>query len=304
MSYEVISPRAIRIACAALTLVLAAAIAAPAPAAQAPDDRRGANYVYPRAGAKSKRTHTRARYRRKGEAVKTPDATDARIGVTFWKARPARPNDRSATRDIVQAGGETQSFTLVRLGSDPELTVGDQFRVAIETLRSGYLYVIDRPVRYGDSKRPAYLIFPTRRIRGGDNRIEAGRMIMIPTPPDEPPFEIRYDEGNLVGEELIILVTPEPLDVVTRMDRYRLDDGLVDSWIERWGVPSEMFDLEGGAGAPYTLAEKTAATNPEKLLTIADPMPQVVHRLAAKPGDPLLLRLTIHVRESSARSSR
>jgi hypothetical protein len=266
----------------------------------ASDELRGANYVYARPAARSRTSSNRARYRKRAGRLPSADVADARIGVTLWRADPSRATGRSSTRDIVQVGSETKSWSLVRVGSDTELATGDLFRVGIETLRSGYLYVINRPIRADGTTGDPYLVFPTRRIRGGDNSVVAGRMVMIPTPPDEPPFQTTDPYGDVVGEELIILVTPSPIDIETREDRYRVPAELPESWITEWGAPTETFELVGGAGAAYTRVERAAATNPARLLTPSEPLPQIVHMLAAKPGSPMLARALLRVRRTLA----
>ena len=286
-----------------LLATLLVAAAAPVPKAvqaqsSAPDELRGANYVYPRPAAHARTSSSRARYRKRTGRLPSADVADARIGVTLWRADASRSSGRSSTRDIVQVGSETKSWSLVRVGSDTELVSGDLFRVGIETLRSGYLYVINRPVRADGSTGDPYMIFPTRRIRGGDNAVLAGRMVMIPTPPDEPPFQTTDPYGDVIGEELIILVTPTPIDIETRDDRYRLSPDVPEAWITQWGAPSETFELVGGAGTAYTRAERAAATNPARLLTSSEPLPQVVHMLAVKPGVPMLARVALRVRRT------
>jgi hypothetical protein len=70
---------------------------------------------------------------------------------------------------------------------------------------------------------------------------------------------------------------------------------VVDRWVREWSAPTEVYELEGGAGAAYTVAEKAATTKAGRLLTSTDPGPQLVHRVAAKPGSPLLVRFEIRV---------
>lgn len=286
-----------------LLATLLFAVAAPIPAAvlaqdNTPDELRGANYVYPRPAARTRTSSNRARYRKRTGRLPAADVADARIGVTLWRADASRSTGRASTRDIVQVGSETKSWSLVRVGSDSELASGELFRVGIETLRSGYLYVINRPIRADGTTGDPYLIFPTGRIRGGDNAVVAGRMVMLPTPPDEPPFQSTDPYGDVVGEELIILVSPTLIEIETREDRYRLSPDVPEAWITQWGAPSETFELVGGAGTAYTRAERAAATNPTRLLTSLEPLPQVVHMLAVKPGVPMLARVTLRVRRS------
>ena len=83
-------------------------------------------------------------------------------------------------------------------------------------------------------------------------------------------------------------------ELSTGFDRVPIDPALVAQWVEQWSAPSEMFELTDGTGRPYTAAEKVAATTSTSLGP-ADPAPQVVHLIAAKPGAPLLLRVTVRV---------
>jgi hypothetical protein len=270
--------------------------------AQAGDDQTRDFGFFSRFRPKGRvKPHKKVTYRRTGPALGAV-ADDAAIGVTFWRARAATRRDPAGTRDIVQKEDGTQTVrVLARVGGNPELSIGQEFRIGVETVRTGYLYVVNRPLRTDGSAAAAYLIFPTLRIRGGDNRVQAGRMIMLPTPPDEQPFEIDDSRGDLLGEELIVIVTSKPLDVETKRGRYELPRELVDGWIAQWGAPTEAYELEGGADAPYSAAEKAAATTQGRVLTAADPGPQLVQRIAAKPGDPLLVRLTVQMRRGGTR---
>lgn len=303
MVFGISSPRGMRPVVVVLALMVAQLGSGMAAGQQTDlsDDVRGANYVYPRPNRKARASNSTPKYRRKGDRLAQPDASTARIGLTFWRANPASAAEPLATRDIVQAEGETKSFALVRLGSEPELSVGEQFRIGIEALRSGYLYVINRSLKTDGSVGAPYLIFPTQRIRDGNHTIRGGRMVMIPTPPDEAPFETRDPVGNLAGEEIIVLVSPKPLDIDVRADRYALDPKRVDEWVRQWGAPAEVFELVDGAGAKYTAVEKAAAVNPQRLLTTGDPMPQIVQRVAAKPGEPIVARFFLRVRQESAK---
>jgi hypothetical protein len=56
--------------------------------------------------------------------------------------------------------------------------------------------------------------------------------------------------------------------------------------------------MVGGSGMAYTPAEKTAAAS-GAALTQSDPLPQMIFRIGAKPGAPLLLRFPIRVRSDA-----
>lgn len=237
-------------------------------------------------------------YRRKGAALEASKVVeDSAVGLTLWKARPATRRDPAADRDIVQkSDGTSTQLVLSRVGGDAELEIGQDFRIGIESPRAGFLYVVNRSIRTDGSTGAPYLIFPTARIHGGDNRVRGGQVVMLPTPPAEQPFTISDSSGDLASEEVIVIVSAVRLDVETRDERYELSKELVDGWMNRWSAPAETFEMEGGAGAPYTAAEKAAATRPGRLLTASEPAPQLIQRVAAKPGDPLLVRMQIRVR--------
>lgn len=239
-------------------------------------------------------------YRRKGAALDASKVVpDAAIGLTLWKARPATRRDPAADRDIVQkSDGTTTQLVLSRAGGDAELEIGQDFRIGIESPRTGFLYVINRSIRADGSAGAPYLIFPTARIHGGDNRVRGGQVVMLPTPPAEQPFTVSDSSGDLASEEVIVIVSNARLDVETRDERYELSKELVDGWMSRWTAPVETFEMEGGADAPYTAAEKAAATKPGRLLTASEPAPQLIQRVAAKPGDPLLVRMQIRVKRA------
>ena len=105
-----------------------------------------------------------------GESRQAP-ARDAEafVGVTVWRLRSARASDPSGVRLLVHERDRQQSFTPERVDTSTPLSIGERIRIGIESARSGYLYVIDRE-RYGSGEvGPPYLIFPSRRIHGGEN---------------------------------------------------------------------------------------------------------------------------------------
>jgi len=115
-----------------------------------------------------------------------PLSSTMRIGITLWKMEPSKDSDPPSTREIVHPSAANQSgastWTPVRLPADQEFRIGDTFQAGIETARNGFLYVINRTLRSDGSTAPAYLIYPTNRIHGGDNRVWPGRLIRFAVP--------------------------------------------------------------------------------------------------------------------------
>jgi len=228
-------------------------------------------------------------------------AGNSEVGLSVWRLRPSKSSDQ--VRDLIQpkADGRKEEWTAECVESTSALSDGQLVRLTIESLRTGYLYVIDR-ARYGDGTYgDPYLIFPTMRLNNGDNRVRAGRLVQIPDPQDKPPYLELHRGTSKQGskedsEELLILVTPEPLDALrSEPDRVRLSPGMVELLKQRYGAPIELSQMKGGAGRPESKAEDLAAKDPVKLLAADDPYPQTIYRVAVGPGDPMLVTVNLRV---------
>jgi Domain of unknown function (DUF4384) len=231
-----------------------------------------------------------------------PSARDSEIGVTLWRMRPAKTDDAVEIRDLIQRGnGPKEEWTPERVASDTEFHEGQILRLSIESLRPGFLYVIDRAKYQDDTYGDPYLIFPTKQIYDGNNQVEAGRAIQIPGPEEEP-FTLeraQTKDGQLQeSEELIILVVPQRLQSfpVAPTDRQKLSEQSVASLLKRYTAAYEVSEKIGGAGSAITVAEKRAAKTSDKRLSAENPYPQTIYRLATKPSDVMLIKVELRVR--------
>ena len=77
----------------------------------------------------------------------------AELGVTVWRLRPSRTSDGQA-RLLVHQGAEASQWTPERIETGSRVAVGDRLRLAIESPRSGYLYVVDAE-QYADGSTGA-----------------------------------------------------------------------------------------------------------------------------------------------------
>ena len=146
------------------------------------------------------------RYKAQTETPQPLKQTDSFVGITIWRLRAAQPGDE-ATLSV-----EGKQLTPERVESETPLKEGDRVRLTIEAPREGYLYVIDREQYSDNSMSDPYLIFPARRILGGDNFVKAGRLIEIPDQSDNPPyFTLRRSKPGQIAEVIAILVSPRPL---------------------------------------------------------------------------------------------
>jgi hypothetical protein len=135
------------------------------------------------------------------------------VGFTLWRLRRAVDGDTTPRLLVQDSGPGPEELVPERISPGESLAVGDRIRLGFEVAQRGYLYVIDRE-RYTDGSRGApYLLFPARNLRGGDNRVEPGRLIEIPAQGDDvPALRVRRSESRHVGEELTVLVTEKPVD--------------------------------------------------------------------------------------------
>lgn len=236
----------------------------------------------------------KVKYQAQGPAMSRPSAA-GQIGVTIWRLRPAGASD-SGARLLIQEEGGTVELIPERVSSASSLRAGDRVRLTLESPEAGYLYVIDRE-RYSSGERGTpYLIFPTARTRGGDNRVTGGKLIDIPGQEDRPNyFTLRKGRADQVEEELTVLLTREPLEGITPGEKaLALSSEQAAEWEKKWGGSKfEIFELAGGTGKAWTAAEQRAASDGTRLLTQDDPPPQTVYRAAVKSGEPLLVKVRL-----------
>jgi hypothetical protein len=222
-----------------------------------------------------------ATYRRVGRVRAEPQGAGvSEIGITIWKLRPAAATD--TTRLLVQEPqGAAAQWTHVRVETGSPLAIGDRVRISVESPRDGYLYVIDRE-RYADgSTGEPYLIFPTTRARGGDNRVTGGRLIEIPAQTDAPPyFTLKSSRANQVAELITVLVAREPLaGVAPGAGPVALSPDAVAAWEKAGGAITDQLEMVGGAGQPWSAEEQRAGADATRLLTQHDPPPQTLFRV-------------------------
>jgi hypothetical protein len=232
---------------------------------------------------------------------------DAFLGFTLWHLRSSRNGDEPAARLLVQEEDSTKrvELTAERVTADTPLPDGSKIRVSIESARAGYLYVIDREAYADGSFSDPYLIFPTTRIRGGNNMVGPGAVVEFPHPDDNVPyFTLHRNRARhpgaaaspeQVSEVLTIVVAPKPIPEL-RIGRsaQRLSDEQVRMWENQWRTQTKSLDARPEVGKQYTQAEKIAAQTGDRL-TAEDPLPQTIVQCEAKPGDPLLVNVPIKI---------
>ncbi len=217
------------------------------------------------------------------------------VGVTVWRLRPSRSSDEGG-RVLVQEGLKQSEWTPERIEADTPLNIGDRVRLTVESPRSGFLYIIDREQYADGSFGEPMLIFPTLRTRGGDNRVEPGRLIDIPAQEDQYSYftaQPAGDRRDQTAEVLTIILVPQPLPLQIAAQPLKMAETEVNGWEKLWGGIAERLELVGGAGRIWTMEEKAAGAALGRQLTQAGPPPQTVYRVARKAGGPLLVTVPL-----------
>ena len=219
------------------------------------------------------------------------------LGLTIWLLRASKAAD-SGARILVHDPEGTAAYTPERISPGAPLRIGDRVRLSIESAQKGHLYVIDQERHADGTLGEAYLIFPTARTRSGDNQVVPGRLIEIPAQEDRPNyFRMKQSRPDQTGEELTLLVTPEPLEGITiGSDPLVLPAVRVKEWESKWGKAVDRFELSGGAGKTWTKEEQQAGLGGTRLLTQDEPGPQTIYRATSGPTNPLLVKLNLNYR--------
>jgi hypothetical protein len=234
-------------------------------------------------------------YRPAGTTPGSTASSQREVGVTIWRLRHTGPADNGA-RILVQEESQTVEWTPERVSATSTLRAADRVRLTIESPEAGYLYVIDREKYASGERGEPYLIFPTTRTHGGDNKVAAGKLIDIPAQDDQPNFfTLRKSRPDQAEEELTVLLLSKPLEGITIGPKaLALTNEQAGLWEKQWGAGrTEIFELNGGAGKGWTRAEQEAAANRDRILTQEDPPPQTVYRVSVGPGQPFLVKVRL-----------
>lgn len=237
------------------------------------------------------------RYRMVGKSPTPPSSEvavgPAVLGVTVWRLRPSKSSDETEVRQLVHDEGE---WTPERVGGGTPLSEGAKVQLTIESPRTGYLYVFDREMYADKTFGEPYLIFPTTRLNGGDNKESAGKVIEIPSADDKPSYyTLTRSRDDHAGESLTVIVSDKPLtDLSIGRSTLKVSVEQFAVYEKQLGAMTQQLELDRGAGTAMSKAEKAAAAG-KKDLTQADLPPQTIYRVHVKPAQPLLLTIPLPI---------
>ena len=197
---------------------------------------------------------------------------------------------------LVLDGLKQEQWVAERIEAGTPLNIGDRVRLTVESPRPGYLYIIDREQYADGSFGEPMLIFPTLRTRGGDNRVEPGKLIDIPAQEDQYSYFTAQPAGgrrDQVAEVLTIILVPQALTLRISEQPLRIAQTEMAGWESLWGGATERLELVNGAGQTWTNEEKLAGAVKGRQLTQTGPPPQTVYRVARKAGGSLLITVPL-----------
>jgi hypothetical protein len=226
---------------------------------------------------------------------------EAIVGLTLWHMRPARSSDEVKFRGFVHDADKPDDdavWTAERASLDAPLQADEFLRLSVESARKGYLYVIDRDVYADGTMSSPSLVFPTRRLLGGDNRVTPGVPVEIPGGDDRPPvFRLKKTRADQVSVRLTVIVSTEPIpEIDSKQDARKLSSEQVAAWEKQWGSKSQQFGNPSSIGKAYTSAEQESAKPGARPLGPGDPAPALLMKSTAPPQEPIFGSVVLKVR--------
>lgn len=205
------------------------------------------------------------------------EARARQIGVTLWQLSEVRPSATIETL-LEMLGGKRRYLMPERVSIDTVFEPYDLVRLAFESSRRGYLYVIDQEMYADGTLGDAYMVFPSRRIRSGANLIAPGKPVELPDINGNPfYFELRpADRGGKTptAEILTVIITDRPITGLQIGERPLLiPENTLNNWRTKWSGRVEIF--ESSEKIAYSKRER-AAGGGTATLTGDDPLPQTI----------------------------
>ena len=214
-----------------------------------------------------------------------------KLGVTFWRLRPPKSDEDDAPTFPVEVGKKREYWTAERVDSTTNFKKGDRVRFTIESPRNGFIYIVNREFYTDGTPAEAYLIFPTLKTRGGDNRVTQGTLIEIPPNNDVMSyFDVAPTRKDYAGEELYVIISPTKLpNIQIGLKAQSVPEKLLNKWLEDWSATVDIYDAEDGEGIAYTETESEAATVKTRALRLSEPSPQTIYSVRLPKNQTLLV---------------
>ncbi len=270
----------------------------------------------------------------KGPSAKTPAAPRVaanqplnivEIGVTMWKLREPKSAERGLVRLSVKEDASVKSMIGERVNPDSIFRTGDKIRFALESSKSGFIYIFNRETFADGSMGPPCLIFPF--FENEDNAVLPGFLFDLPDQRAEPPSfkfapapdcdsEKKRDPASplYTGEFLTILFSTRQVTGMKTNKVGRLSDPKQLDQIEA-AAEVEIYRRTDSADRFYSREESDASCGETKRgivregepenpcgrkatpLTPEAAQPQSIFRAKGPANQPAVIFLPMRVRE-------
>jgi len=219
------------------------------------------------------------------------------LGVTFWKLTPSEPQDLPGAKDMVHEATQDKDveYTSRRIDPDRGYQLRDQARISLEASARGYLYIIGQPMSSKGRLGAPVQIFPSGRLRSGNNRVDVGQLIDVPQPGDKPEYlRILSNDPDFSGDLLTFIWAPEELELRPDPETKVVPEDTFDAAVRQWGPHTKLVH-SGPQDAARTDAEKTARLH-KGLLEAGDTLPQTLFKTTQSAHTPLLAQIAVRLR--------
>lgn len=249
------------------------------------------------------------------------------LGVTFWLLRPSRATDEGPRIPVKTDDNRRELWTPTRVGADTHFRSGDRMRLTFESKRRGYLYVMNAEMYANGTLGKLYMIFPEpanqdaqgRLIDQQFNQVGAGLLVDIPDQAEDfPYFKIEPRGPNYVGELLLVIVSPTPLDGLRLGPDQEVVNVDLVARLEETGGEAKLYVKDGSGEEAFTTAEQQAQCGAKsrqlvretplaqnstpspcgtrnRQLTREDPLPQNIYRISTPQDGALIVPVRIVV---------
>jgi serine/threonine-protein kinase len=235
------------------------------------------------------------------------DMVFAQIGLTFWRSRPATPQDDRNT--VARNTSDTEESVSER--KDDFISNDEKIYFSIEAMtagflsnKSGYVYVINREQYADGTYGRASLIFPTNLTYSGNNLLKAGEPVILPRANGKP-YKITRSSNKHIAETYTIIISPwafqlpQPLSDKAMI----LPDSLVADWESKYANTMYRATLRNGLGKAQTIREQTVMSRSTE--DTAEPLtqsetstfPQTVYKGAVKIGNPAMFTVALKFKD-------
>lgn len=247
---------------------------------------------------KIQKSNPQTRNKNKSKILKNEFVEKQLIGLTIWRLK-----QQEISRETESVNENHLSYISESINPKEVLKQGEMIRLTIEIPQSGYLYCIDSEEYLDGTKNPV-LIFPTKKIRNGNNRIETGQIIGLPDLTGQPPyFKLNIKKGQ-IAENLSIIITNQPIEWLLAKETAQQLSAEQFAKLKAWETQTKQLVLETPGRYQTSKEQDIENTLDKRSLDLEDPPPQTALIIPKKPTQPVMVTLSLRLENGSTSLNR